>query len=373
MKPRPAVLGLGAGLCAWLLGSMLWVRADGSPQSVPSPSVGVWEEVSRAWASPPVDARRDRVWHNVPGLSGFVLDAAASARETARFHDGALHLVWKMVPPEVRLRDLPPDVIYRGPQVEKSVALMVNVSWGEAYVPKMLEILRNAHVRATFFVDGAWARKFPHLVRAMAQDGHAVESHGYGHPDFRRLNDAKLAAQLDETNRVLAAITGRAPRLIAPPAGSYDARLAPLAKSRGMYAILWTADTIDWKNPPPAAVVERVQRGAEPGALVLMHPTASTVEALPAIIRWLEARGYRLKTVEDVIDERPAAAPPATLAREPLRSARRAPHDGANSDVGGHAVDIPNDIAKRHSRGGGRDVLHPLGELGDLGRDRISL
>ncbi|AEJ43318.1 polysaccharide deacetylase [Alicyclobacillus acidocaldarius subsp. acidocaldarius Tc-4-1] len=320
MKPRQMALSVCAGACIWTFGALFWTRADVAPQPAPASSVRVWEEVSRAWANPPVDARRDRVWHNIPGLSGFSLDAAASERETARFHDGALHLVWRVVPPKVRLRDLPPDVIYRGPREEKSVALMVNVSWGEAYVPRMLQILRDAHVKATFFVDGAWAKKFPHLVRAMARDGHAVESHGYGHPDFRRLNDAKLAAQIDETNRILAAITGRAPRLIAPPAGSYNARLAPLAKSRGMYVILWTADTVDWRNPPPSDIVARVQRGAEPGALVLMHPTASTVEALPAVIRWLEARGYRMKTVEDVIDERPAVTPPTVLARETIRS-----------------------------------------------------
>lgn len=308
----------GAAAIAFGVGGM--VRVEASPHPAPAKAMHLWEDVNRTWASPPVDARRDRVWHNVPGLSGFALDVAASERETARVHDGAVHLVWRSVPPKVRLRDLPPDVIYRGTSAEKSVALMVNVSWGEAYVPKMLQILRDANVKATFFVDGAWAKRFPDLVRAMAKDGHGVESHGYGHPDFRRLSDARLEAQLDETNRIIGAITGRPPRLIAPPAGSYDARLAPLAKSRGMYAILWTADTVDWKNPPPEVIVQRVERGAEPGALILMHPTASTVEALPAMIRWLEARGYRMKKVEDVVDERPAVSPPATLAGETLHT-----------------------------------------------------
>ncbi|MBF8377192.1 polysaccharide deacetylase family protein [Alicyclobacillus mali] len=320
MKSKQMALALCATACSWMFDAGRFLRADTSPRPASVLSARVWEEASRAWANPPVDARRDRVWHNIPGLSGFALDTAASERETTRAHDGAVHLVWRTVPPKVRLCDLPADVIYRGPSTEKSVALMVNVSWGEAYVPKMLQILRDAHVKATFFIDGAWASKFPDLVRAIARDGHAVESHGYGHPDFRRLGEAKLRAQIDETNRVLAEITGKAPRLIAPPAGSYDARLAPLAKSRGMYAILWTADTVDWKNPPPAAILERVQRNVTPGALVLMHPTASTVEALPAMIRWLEARGYRMKTVEDVIDERPAAMPPVTLARETIRS-----------------------------------------------------
>ncbi|WP_234969696.1 polysaccharide deacetylase family protein [Alicyclobacillus vulcanalis] len=319
-----------AGACALALMGVLggWAGAAGTAvnahapaASAPSVSAHVWEEVSRTWGTLPVDARHDGVWHNIPGLSGFALDTAASERETARRHDGALHLVWRTLPPKRRLGDLSPDVIYRGPAQEKSVALMVNVSWGDAYVPRMLEVLRSAHVKATFFVDGAFAKKFPDLVRAMARDGHAVESHGFGHPDFRRLSDAKLAAQLDETNRVLAGITGKVPRLIAPPAGSYDARLAPLAHSRRMYAILWTADTVDWKNPPADVIVQRVQRGAEPGALILLHPTAPTAEALPDVIRWLEGHGYRLKTVEDVIDERPAVTPPTTLANETFHRA----------------------------------------------------
>lgn len=76
----------------------------------------------------PVDARTHRVWHAIPGLAGWRLDVPASERATKASTDGRTHLVWNMVPPRVRLSMLPADPIYRGPNVEKSVALMVNVS-----------------------------------------------------------------------------------------------------------------------------------------------------------------------------------------------------------------------------------------------------
>lgn len=257
----------------------------------------------------PVDAKIDRVWHAIPGLNGWELDYQATLQKTKQAHDGQLHPVLKEVPPKIRVSDLPPEPIYRGPDAERTVCLMFNVSWGEKYVPSILKTLRQNHVHVTFFLDGAWVKKYPDLARQIVMDGHAIGSHGLGHPDFRRLNNPQVEQQVRRANDIILEAVGKNPRLLAPPAGSYDNRTVTIARSHGMYTILWTADTIDWRRPPVTTIVSRAVHGSGPGALILMHPTAPTAEALPQIISSIKAKGYRFKTVDQVIDERSIVEP----------------------------------------------------------------
>lgn len=260
--------------------------------------------MERSVYHPAVDARIDRVWHAIPGLGGTVLDFKASLHRTEEAHDGKVHPVIKEIPPTIRLAALPPEPIYRGPYAEKSVCLMINVSWGEEYVPSILKTLQNNHVHATFFLDGAWVRKHPDLAKQIAADGNAIGSHGSGHPDFRKLSNGQLEQQVLKTNEVIEQTVGTTPSLLAPPAGSYDKRTVEIARTHGMYTILWTADTIDWRRPPASVIVSRAVNGSEPGALILMHPTAPTAKALPPLIKSIAEKGFQFKTVQQVVDER---------------------------------------------------------------------
>lgn len=262
---------------------------------------------------PSVDARVDRVWHAIPGLSGWKIDKAQSDAMTKEANDGKLHIVWVPDVPKVRLENLQPEPIYRGPKDEKSATLMINVSWGEEYLPAMLKILSDEHVKATFFLDGAWVKKHRELARKIVEEGHDIGSHGYGHPDMRKLSDAELLKQVLTTREILFRELGTEIKCIAPPSGSYDNRLVKIARDQRMYTILWTADTVDWQRPHPDVIVERVRKGLTPGALILMHPTAPTVQALPRVIRMLKNEGYHMKTVDAVVSEERGIKPPATL------------------------------------------------------------
>lgn len=274
-------------------------------------------KLATALGQSPVNARVDRVWRAIPGLSGWSLNVAASVRETTRLHDQQLHLVWQQVAPSTALKDLPPEPVYRGPDAEKSLSLMFNVSWGEEYIPSILKTLQKHHVRATFFLDGAWVQKHPSLAKEIGESGHAIGSHGSGHPDFRELDMASLERQVSATNQVIQQATGKVPDLIAPPAGSYDKRCVGVAHRHGLYTILWTTDTVDWRRPPASVIVERATNRIANGSLVLMHPTAPTAEALPTIIANLQNRGYSFKTVDDVVKERPVVIPPVVLSKRP--------------------------------------------------------
>jgi probable sporulation protein (polysaccharide deacetylase family) len=265
------------------------------------------------YSTSPVNARVDRVWHAIPGLCGWKIDEAASQDATNQYRDGKIHLVWKPQEPTVRLADLPASPIYRGPQEEKSVCLMFNVSWGEAYVESLLNTLRKESVHATFFLDGAWVTKFPELAKRIRAEGHAIGSHGTGHPDFTKLSNQQLGEQILGSQRRILNTVGVMPTLLAPPAGAYDQRCVKIARAHHVYTILWTVDTVDWQRPPASTIVKRVLHGVSPGALILMHPTQPTTEALPTVIRRLKAGGFAFKTVSQLVREERVVSPPTLL------------------------------------------------------------
>ena len=188
---------------------------------------------------------------------------------------------------------------------------MFNVAWGTEHVPQILRILRERGARATFFLDGSWVRANPAAARQIADAGMDIGNHAYNHPLFRRLSRAQMIAQLEKTNAAIAAATGRRAALFAPPAGDFNDLAVRVAAGLGMKTILWTLDTVDWRRPPAQAILNRIVPRREPGALVLMHPTAPTVAALPAMIAALQKDGYRLVTVSELLD--PVRPVPGTL------------------------------------------------------------
>ncbi|MGE5379620.1 MAG: polysaccharide deacetylase family protein [Methylocystaceae bacterium] len=192
-------------------------------------------------------------------------------------------------------------VHYQGSTGDKVVALDVNVDWGEEYVPQMLDILAKEKVYVTFFVTGTWAQKHPDLVRVMAEKGHDVESHGHRHLHLTQASDQVVNDELTAAEDVITEATGRKPVLFAPPFGETDARISKLAASRGYQVIMWSLDTIDWQRPSPDVIAQRILKRLHNDAIVLMHPTAPTVKALPDMISELKKQGYKIKKVQEII------------------------------------------------------------------------
>jgi len=191
--------------------------------------------------------------------------------------------------------------VYHGGEHTNKVALTVNVDWGEEFVLRMLEILQKENVRVTFFVTGRWAAQFPELVRQMADAGHEIGNHGYGHPHPDQLSVSLNQRDIQRAERVIQEITGRRTELYAPPYGERGPAVLTAAENAGYRTILWSVDTLDWKLRDADAITARVVNRAHPGAIVLMHPLAATAEALPTIIKELKRDGYDLITVSQLL------------------------------------------------------------------------
>ncbi|MGG3964013.1 polysaccharide deacetylase family protein [Heyndrickxia faecalis] len=304
---RLIALGLIAILALLLAGNPLSTRYLQERAAFSTKENELQEKIEQAaerFYRPPENARIDRVWKAIPGYNGVEVDKKASyskMKQDGRYDERKL--VFKQIPPAVHLKDLDPAPVYTGNPDKPMVAFLINVAWGNEYLPDMLKTLKNHHLHATFFLEGRWAKENPELARMIVSGGHETGNHSYTHPDFSTLPESKIKSQLVKTNRVLEAITEEKVKWFAPPSGSYRDEAVSIAKSMGMETIMWTVDTVDWQNPSPEAIVERVIAKAQGGSLILMHPTASTAKALEPLIARLEKKNLQVGTVSKLLDE----------------------------------------------------------------------
>lgn len=196
--------------------------------------------------------------------------------------------------------------VYVVPVQERLISFAVNVDWGDEYLPGMLSVLAERGVRVTFFPTGRWAAGRPELLRRMVEGGHELGNHGYRHDHPKALTDQQLAELIVRNRELLAELAGVQTVLFAPPYGEVDPRIVRIAAETGHWTIMWTVDTVDWRRPPPETIVQRVLSRVQPGAIVLMHPTAPTLAALPVILDRLLSEGWRVVPVGELLA---AAAP----------------------------------------------------------------
>lgn len=193
--------------------------------------------------------------------------------------------------------------VFHGSSETRKMALTFNVDWGEEYLPGLLGCLAQHGVRATFFLTGRWTEEHPELAREIAAAGHEIGTHGYSHVHPDRLTRSANLEELRRSCEAIRRITGCEPRLFAPPYGECGPAVLEAASLYGVRVIMWSVDSLDWQRPDPGALADRVVRRAHNGAIVLLHPTAPTVEALPVILRELRAQGYEPGTVGGLLAE----------------------------------------------------------------------
>ena len=188
-------------------------------------------------------------------------------------------------------------VYYNGDTTKNDVTLMINVYWGTEYLDDMLEILNNYNVKTTFFIGGTWAVLNEDYLTKIYESGHELANHGYHHKDHDKLDEAGNLNEISTTHKIVKELTGVEMDLFAPPSGAYDSLTVTCAEQLGYHTIMWTRDTIDWRDHDSNLIYSRAVKNAKGGDLILMHPTEATVEALPKIIEYFQANNFNLTTV----------------------------------------------------------------------------
>ena len=192
--------------------------------------------------------------------------------------------------------------IYSGNTQKANVSLMVNVYWGSEYLDKMLDIFKENEIKTTFFLGGMWVLDNEDLVKRIEAEGHELANHGYKHKDQDKLTYEQAKVEIETTHSLIKRLTGREMTLFAPPSGAYNKQTITVAEELGYKTIMWSKDTIDWRDQDKTLIINRATKNIKNGDLILMHPTSSTVDALPDIIQTIKQAGFNITTVSKCLE-----------------------------------------------------------------------
>lgn len=242
-----------------------------------------------------------------PGLS-----AAATRAQAANT---------KPVAPGVRVSRVQVNGMY--------VALTFDDGPSPSLTPKVLDILGRHGAHGTFFVLGQNADRNKSIISRAAAEGHEVGVHTWSHIKMSSAALPKIDSEISRTISVISEATGKTPHVMRPPYGATNKSLiAHMYNQYGLSTILWDVDTLDWKHPGVQKVINTAVGQAKPGSIILVHDIhASTLAALEGIVTGLQARGFKLVTVSELMSiarkasggaapKAPVAAPVAPVAPE---------------------------------------------------------
>jgi len=184
----------------------------------------------------------------------------------------------------------------------RAIALTFDDGPHPLFTPPILDILDRYDVKATFFVLGWQAHRYPELIEEIVARGHSVQNHTWYHRNLRASSSAVVAAELRRAQEEVLEIAGLTPRCYRPPYGASSARVRDIAAGQGLAEVMWDVSGADWTRPSVASIVRRVLT-ADGGDIVLLHDAGgmrwNTVAALPAIIRGFQKRKLSFETLCD--------------------------------------------------------------------------
>ncbi len=170
---------------------------------------------------------------------------------------------------------------------------------------QILDILKQANVKSTFFWVGEALQNHPEIARRVVQEGHAIANHTWSHR-YAFADATDIATEIEKTAQLIYEITGVRTTLFRPPGGYLDNGLSDYVRSRGHTVVMWSAAPPDTDSEMDARkLVETAVESVKPGSIILLHDgggdRSKTVAALPSLIRALRAQGYRFVTVPELL------------------------------------------------------------------------
>lgn len=219
-----------------------------------------------------------------------------------------------------------PRLYYNDVDVDgQYVAMTFDDGPHKTLTPKLLDMLKQRNIKATFFVLGQLVQEYPDIVRRMVAEGHEVANHSWSHPSLNKLSLANAKSQMTRTDDAIQAAAGVRPTLMRPPYGAGTGNRAlmnMLREDLGYKVILWSVDPLDWKYRNASRVANQIESHAKSGDIILAHDIhATTVEAMPAVFDNLLSRGFKFVTVSELLAMEQAPRPEASASPEAAPSA----------------------------------------------------
>lgn len=209
-----------------------------------------------------------------------------------------------------RGHNIPGKLYWAGSAQDKKVALTFDDGPENEWTPKILAVLKEKHVKATFFVIGQQAQAYPDMLRKIDAEGHIIGNHTLDHVDLTKLDAPGVTKEITECAAIINKIIGKTPKLVRPPYGFHNDIVDNVIYSRHNMIILWSLDTDDWQGLDAKTVQDRVVPKMKNGFIVLQHDGVNphlggSLEALPVMIDELKKQGYTFVTIPELVEIQP--------------------------------------------------------------------
>ena len=183
------------------------------------------------------------------------------------------------------------------------VALTFDDGPHQMLTPKLLDIFKEKNAKASFFVMGVKVGLHPEIVQRALREGHDVCNHAWNHPVLAKISYEDVSQQLQSTNQAIFNATKYIPHLMRPPYGNTNPKLNEyMQRQENLTAIMWSLDTNDWKRPNPNELIRKTLSRVKAGDIILCHDIhPGTINAMPALIDGLHAKGFKLVTVSTML------------------------------------------------------------------------
>ena len=195
-------------------------------------------------------------------------------------------------------------VYHSVPTETKRIALTFDDGPHPSQTHRILEVLDQYQVKATFFMIGVNVQNYPDAAKEVVSRGHEVGNHTFSHKRIKNLDEAALAKELGACEDALEELCEYHPHLFRPPEGVLNAYVKHCSERGDYTLILWSVDTRDWEVRNADIIAERVLSAVQPGDIVLMHDyvaQSKTPEALEIMLPKLLALGYEPVTISELL------------------------------------------------------------------------
>ena len=195
----------------------------------------------------------------------------------------------------------PPDrPLYYIHDASKAIALTIDDGPDPVYTPQVLRVLHQYRVTATFSMIGLNVAAYPHLARAVAEEGHHIANHTWTHSDLVRMPVHRVHTELTRASQAIHSATGVHPQLFRAPYGAWSAAVIRQCERMRMVPLDWSVDPHDWARPGVRSIVRNIMHNTQPGSIILEHDgggnRSETVEALRIVLPRLLHQGYQFQT-----------------------------------------------------------------------------
>ncbi len=186
---------------------------------------------------------------------------------------------------------------------DNSIAITFDDGPHPQLTPKLLDLLKERGIKATFYVIGKNVATYPEIAKRIVDEGHEIGNHTWNHPALSKLGAAKVKSEMDQTTEIIVKATGVKPATMRPPYGATNATLnKKLDEEFGMKVIMWSVDPQDWKYRNADRVASQLIENTKAGGILLAHDIhASTIAAMPRTLDALTAKGFKFVTVSELL------------------------------------------------------------------------